>query len=182
MIRILHNPAAVLRRIVAARSSLVALYGFAVLEAAILPVPIEAVIAPYMQMRRDILWQIAAIALAGYVTAGVIGFGIGAFFYDEIGAPVIAALGWQGEVAGVEAFLGRYGFWAMIAMGLTPLPTQLGTIMAGALGVPPLSFLAAIILSRGSRNFGVALLVKLYGDRVVRYFVHRRRRKSQPPR
>ena len=74
----LRSPAAALDRIVHARASLVALFGFAYLEAAFLPVPIEAVTAPYMQMRRDILWLIAAVALGGYVAAALTGYGIGA--------------------------------------------------------------------------------------------------------
>jgi membrane protein YqaA with SNARE-associated domain len=163
----------VLDRIVHARASLVALFGFAYVEAAVLPVPIEAVTAPYMQMRRDILWLIAAVALAGYVTAALTGYAIGAFFYEEVGEPLFATLGWEPGVAEAEAFFGRYGFWAVILMALTPLPTQAGMIVAGALGVPLASFLAAILLARGARTFGVALLVLLWGDRVVRWFVAR---------
>jgi membrane protein YqaA with SNARE-associated domain len=170
----LRNPAAVLDRIVHARASLVALFGFAYLEAAVLPVPIEAVTAPYMELRRDILWLIAAIALGGYVAAALTGYAIGAFFYDEVGGPLIAMLGWQGQVAEVEGFLADHGFWAMIGMALTPLPTQLGMIVAGALGVPLPSFIVAILLARGARAFGVAALVWLYGDRVVAWFSRRR--------
>ena len=91
----LRSPAAALDRIVHARASLVALFGFAYLEAAFLPMPIEAVTAPYMQMRRDILWLIAAVALGGYVAAALTGYGIGALFYDELGGPMVASFGWQ---------------------------------------------------------------------------------------
>jgi membrane protein YqaA with SNARE-associated domain len=179
--RFLRNPAAVLDRIVHARGSLPALFGFAYLEAALLPVPIEAVIAPYMQMRRDILWVIAGVALAGYVAAALTGYGIGALAFEGVGVSLISAFGLQSRIAGAEAFVTAWGFWAMILMALTPLPTQIVMIVAGALGLPLPSFLSAILLARGARTFGVALLVFLYGDRVVHWFATRRTRNVRRP-
>lgn len=171
--RWLRDPSHLLDRIVHARSSLVALFGFSFLEGAILPVPIEAVIVPFMALRRDILWWIAGIALAGFFASALVGYAIGALFYDQVGAPLIAAMGWHERFAGIESFLEAYGFWAVIALGLTPLPTQILMIGAGAFGVPVAAFVTAVLLGRGARNFGVAALVFCFGDQVVQYFRHR---------
>lgn len=177
----LRDPSHLLDRIVHARSSLAALFGFAFLEGAVLPIPIEAVIVPFMQLRRDILWWIAGIALAGFFASALVGYGIGAFFYDQLGAPLIAAMGWQARFAEVESFLRAYGFWAVAALGVTPLPTQILMIGAGAFGVPFPAFTAAVLLARGARNFGAAALVFFLGDRVVRYVQRRRRPKAMSP-
>jgi membrane protein YqaA with SNARE-associated domain len=159
-----------LRRIVDARSAPAALFVFAFLEGAFLPVPIEAVIAPYMQMRRDAIWRIAAIALAGFFASAAVGYAVGALFLETIGAGVIATMGWTEQFAEVEEFLGNHGFWAMIGLAFTPLPTQVAMIAAGAFGLPLDQFALAVLLGRGCRVFGVALLVRIWGDRVVGWF------------
>ncbi len=168
-----------LHRIANARSSLAALYAFAVVEGIMLPIPIEAVIMPFMQLRRDLLWRIAAVALAGYYTAAITGYAIGALFFDQIGAPLIASMGWQQSFADLEAFFAEHGFISIVALGLTPLPAQLLMIGAGAFGVPLLSFTAAILLGRGARTFGAGALIYFFGDRVAHYFHRRRTRKNR---
>lgn len=183
----MRDPKQLLYRIVHARSSFVALFGFAFLEGALLPIPIEAVIVPFMQLRRDILWYIPAIALAGFFVSALLGYAIGAFFFDQLGAPLIAWMGWEAQFAEIERFLGDYGFWAVVALGLTPLPTQILMIGAGAFGVGFPAFVTAVLLARGARNFGVAALVYFFGDRVVHWFSGDRnapaaRPEDQPPR
>ena len=188
----LRDPREFLHRVVHRRFALPALFGYAYLEGAILPIPIEAVIVPFMQLRRDILWLIPAIALAGFFASALTGFAIGALFYDQLGAPLIAWMGWEAQFHEAEAFLHDWGFLAVMALGFTPLPTQILMIGAGAFGVPTLSFVVAVLLARGARNFGVGLLVYLYGDRVVHWFQKRhghapeapgaRPESDQPPR
>lgn len=172
------EPSRFFDKIVHARSSLLALFGFAFLEGAILPIPIEAVIVPFMQLRREALWRIAAVALAGFFASAMLGYIIGVFFYDQLGAPLIEMLGWQDQFADAEVFLNDYGFWAVVMLGLTPLPTQILMIGAGALGVPVWGFIPAVLLSRGARNFGAAALVYFFGDRVVHFFAPK---KDPPP-
>ncbi len=174
----LRDPREFLHRVVHRRFALPALFGYAYLEGAILPIPIEAVIVPFMQLRRDILWLIPAIALAGFFASAITGFAIGALFYDQLGAPLIEWMGWQAQFREAEAFLHDWGFLAVVALGFTPLPTQILMIGAGAFGVPWLSFVVAVLISRGVRNFGVASLVYLYGDRVVHWF---HRHHGHPP-
>lgn len=179
----LRDPAKLLYRIAHARSSLLALFLFAFLEGAILPVPIEAVIVPFMQMRRDILWRIASTALAGFFASSMLGYGIGALFYDQLGAPMIAFFDLRAQFSEAVAFMAAYGFWAVLALGFTPLPTQILMIGAGAFGIPLLVFVVAVLLARGTRNFGAAALVYQFGDSVVRYFApdHRASDEDQTP-
>jgi membrane protein YqaA with SNARE-associated domain len=139
----------------------------------LLPIPIEAVLAPFMQMRRDIIWWVATLALAGFVTAALMGYGVGALFQDEVGHPIIRSMGWESQYEEAAEFLEGSGFWALLAIGLTPVPTQIVMIGAGALAVPLYFFVPAILLARGLRCYGLGLLVHLYGDRVVAYFTRR---------
>lgn len=169
-----------LQRVVRARSAQVALFGFAFLEATALPVPVEAVMVPYMQMRRDIIWRIALIALAGFMCSALMGYMIGAALYEVAGAPLLEWMGWTGAFETVQARLARDGFVAMLVVGLAPLPTQAVMIGAGSVGIPLELFVGAIATARGLRYLAVALLVYFYGDRVVAWFERRAAARGLP--
>lgn len=170
----LGSPAAWLRRIARARRGPAVLFCASFLEGVILPLPLEAVLAPYMQLRRDILWRIATVGLAGFVAAALLGYGLGALLYDEVGASFVRAMGWRDEFAEVEAFLADYGFLALILATVTPIPTQAAMIGAGAVGYPLAWFALAMVVARGARYYGLALLVLIYGDRVAARIAGRR--------
>jgi membrane protein YqaA with SNARE-associated domain len=72
-LKTLGSPSFWLRRVVDARAGQGMLFGASFLEGLILPIPLEAVLAPYMQMRRDILWRIATIGVLGFVCAALAG-------------------------------------------------------------------------------------------------------------
>ena len=40
--------------------------------------------APYMQLRRDRVWLIAAVGLAGFLTSALVGYLIGALLFAAI--------------------------------------------------------------------------------------------------
>lgn len=162
-----------LQRVVRARSAQVALFGFAFLEATALPIPVETVMVPYMQMRRDIIWRIALIALAGFMCSALLGYVVGAALYEVVGARLLEWMGWSAAFETVQLRLARDGFLAMLLVGLTPLPTQAVMIGAGSVGVPLEQFVAAIVVARSLRYLAVALLVYFYGDRVVAWFERR---------
>lgn len=162
-----------LERVVNARYAQLALFWFAFLEATALPIPVEAVMVPYMQMRRDIIWRIALIALAGFMCSALLGYAVGNLLFETVGERFLGWMGWEGHFEAVQARLAVDGFWAMLVVGLTPLPTQVVMIGAGSVGVSLEQFFAAILVARGLRYFGVGLLVWLYGDRVVHWFERR---------
>lgn len=179
----LSDPGAWLSRIARARSGLWILFVFGLLEAAFLPLPIEAVLVPYMQIRRDRIWWIAGVALAAFLVVSLAGYAIGYFFFEEIGLPVVDFIGAEDAFEEAKTYLLEHGFWALIVVVVTPVPAPFAMIGGGALGYPVLPFLAAMILARGVRYLVEACLVLWFGDRVVRFFTRRRRAQAaQPPR
>jgi membrane protein YqaA with SNARE-associated domain len=94
--------------------------------------------------------------------------------FDDVGAPIIARMGWEAEFARAEVMLGKYGFWALALIAVTPIPTQIAMLVAGSLGYPVFFFALAMGVARGARYYGLALLVSLYGDRVVAWIGRRR--------
>lgn len=162
-----------LERVVRARSAQLALFWFSFLEATALPIPVETVMVPFMQMRRDLIGRIALIALAGFMCSALLGYLVGAVLFEVAGAPLIEWMGWSGHFQSVQARLADDGFIAMLLVGMAPLPTQAVMIGAGSIGVPIGQFVAAIVVARSLRYLAVGLLVYFYGDRVVAWFARR---------
>lgn len=174
--------AALFDRIVRARSAMLALYWLAFLEGAVLPVPLEAAMAPYMQLRRDRVWLIAAVGLAGFLTSALVGYLIGALLFDQVGPQILDYMGWQEQFVWVQDRIETYGFIALVILGAIPVPTQVGMIGAGALGFPLWLFLPAVSIVRGLRYFGLAFAVLRWGDGVEKWMRRRTRRNRRAAR
>jgi membrane protein YqaA with SNARE-associated domain len=143
------------------------------IESSVFPIPPDVLMIPMILARPSRAWLIAGIALVSSVLGGMLGYAIGAFAYQEIGQPILAALG-KGEA--MEAFSTRFndfGFWAVLTAGVTPFPYKVITIMSGWTAMPLGTFIATSILARGIRFFLVAALLWKFGA-PVRDFIERR--------
>ena len=143
------------------------------IESSVFPIPPDVLMIPMILARPSRAWLIAGIALVSSVLGGMLGYAIGAFAYQEIGQPILAALG-KGEA--MEAFSTRFndfGFWAVLTAGVTPFPYKVNTIMSGWTAMPVGTFIATSILARGIRFFLVAALLWKFGA-PVRDFIERR--------
>jgi membrane protein DedA with SNARE-associated domain len=83
-------------------------------------------------------------------------------------------MGWESAFAEFQAWFATDGFWAILAIGLVPIPFQVAMVTAGAAGYPLLLFMLAATLARGIRYFGLAWLVYLVGDRALDLWRRRR--------
>ena len=142
-------------------------------ESSVFPIPPDVLMIPMILARPSRAWLIAGIALISSVLGGMLGYAIGAFAYESIGQPVLAALG-KGEA--IEAFNTRFndfGFWAVLTAGVSPFPYKVITIMSGWTGMPLGTFVATSILARALRFFLVAGLLWKFGA-PIRGFIERR--------
>lgn len=142
-------------------------------ESSVFPIPPDVLMIPMILARPSRAWLIAGVALVSSVLGGMLGYAIGAFAYESIGQPILAALG-KGEA--MEAFNTRFndlGFWAVLTAGVTPFPYKVITIMSGWTAMPLGTFIATSILARGIRFFLVAALLWKFGG-PVRDFIERR--------
>lgn len=155
------------------RHALWALALVAFLESSVFPIPPDLLMIPMILARPSRAWLIALVALVASVLGGLLGYAIGAFFYDSIGAPILEAMG---KADAMEAFNTRFndfGFWAVLTAGVTPFPYKVITIMSGWTGMPLATFVATSILARALRFFLVAALLWKFGA-PVRDFIERR--------
>ncbi|MCE8005843.1 YqaA family protein [Aestuariivita sp.] len=149
------------------------LAGIAFIESSVFPIPPDVLMIPMILARPSRAWLIAFVALVASVLGGMMGYAIGAFAYEGLGQPILAALG---KADAMEAFNTRFndfGFWAVLTAGITPFPYKVITIMSGWTGMPLATFIATSILARGFRFFIVAWLLWTFGA-PIRDFIERR--------
>lgn len=139
-------------------------------ETIIVPIPIELVLIPFMVTNRERLWRTAAMVTAGCLAASAAGYGIGYLFFDTVGREAIQQFGWSTQMEEFRSLFNEYGFWAIVAVGVIPIPFQTAMLAAGAAGYSILLFMLAAAIARGIRYFGLALLVHLVGDRAEAFW------------
>ena len=151
-----------------------ALFGLAFAESSFFPIPPDVLlIALTLGKPRRAYW-FAAVCSVASVLGGILGYGIGLWFYEAIGARVIEMYGVAAEYGRVAQLYDDYSGWAVGIAGFTPIPYKVFTIAAGAFRIQFGIFLLASALSRSARFFLVAALIQRFGPTVKplidRYF------------
>ena len=142
-------------------------------ESSIFPIPPDILMIPMILARPNRAFLIASVCLIASVLGGIAGYAIGALFYDQIGAPILAALGKADAMAEFNTRFNDLGFWPVLIAGLTPFPYKVITIMSGWTGLPLGTFIVTSIIARGVRFFVIAALLRQFGA-PLRDFIERR--------
>jgi membrane protein YqaA with SNARE-associated domain len=145
----------------------------AFVESSVFPIPPDVLMIPMILARPSRAWLIASVALVASVLGGMLGYAIGAFFYDSIGQPILQAMGKADAMEAFNARFNDFGFWAVLGAGITPFPYKVITIMSGWTGMPIYTFVATSILARAMRFFAVAALLRIFGA-PIRGFIEKR--------
>jgi len=149
-----------------------ALFVLAFAESSFFPVPPDVLlIALALSIPARSLY-FAAIASVGSVLGGILGYGIGLYFMQFIGAHIINLYGLGDKFDYIQGLYRHYDAWAVAIAGFTPIPYKVFTITAGAFRINFFVFVAASALSRSARFFIIALLIKKYG-KPIRVFIER---------
>jgi len=143
------------------------------IESSVFPIPPDVLMIPMILARPSRAWLIALVALVSSVIGGLLGYAIGALAYEQIGQPILEALGKGDAMAEFSTRFNNFGFWAVLTAGVTPFPYKVITIMSGWTAMPLGTFIATSILARGLRFFIVAALLWKFGA-PIRDFIERR--------
>lgn len=150
-----------------------ALAGVSFSESSFFPIPPDVLLIPMVLARRDKAWQLAGICTLASVLGGVLGYAIGALFYDTIGMWLMKFYGYTDQVEGFRAFYAKWGSLAILIKGLLPIPYKIVTITSGFSGYDIVWFVVLSALTRGARFYGEAWALWHYGE-PVREFLERR--------
>lgn len=135
------------------------------LESTIVPIPLEAVMVPLMQARRESLWKIALMATIGCVIGAIFGYALGFYLFDMIGQWLIDTFFSQDQFENVKQNMQSQGFWFVMTLGIAPIPFQVAMLAAGATKFSLPLFLLATVIARAIRYFGLAIVVYYAGDK-----------------
>jgi len=142
-------------------------------EASVFPIPPDVLMIPMILARPSKAWLIAGVALFASVLGGLMGYAIGALFYEQIGQPVLASMGKEAAMDDFNTRFNEMGVWVVLTAGVTPFPFKVITIMSGWTGMNLATFIISAIVARGLRFFIVAALLWKFGA-PIRAFIERR--------
>jgi membrane protein YqaA with SNARE-associated domain len=143
------------------------------IESSVFPIPPDTLLVPMVLSERSKAWWYAFVCTVASILGAVLGYAIGALLFEAVAEPILNFYGYQEKF---QAFAGQYnewGFWVVLAGGVTILPFKLITIGSGATGMSLLVFVLSSIVARGIRFYAVAALVYYYGP-PVREFIEKR--------
>lgn len=146
------------------------------LESIIVPIPLEAILIPLMQARRNKLFLISTMALAGCILGALTGYTVGYFIFDAVGDQIVSLFSTEEQFQSVKQQMELNGFWFVLSVGIAPIPFQIAMLAAGALQYSIFYFLLATTLARAIRYYGLALFVLLAGNQAEKLF--KRHKKS----
>lgn len=135
------------------------------LESTVVPIPIETLLIPVTQMRRDQAWWIATMATIGCIGGALIAYAVGYWLFAAFEPQILGWFDNPDVFTEIQARMHTEGFWFIVLAGIAPIPLQLAMLAAGVSGYHLGLYVIAIALSRVLRYFGIAWLVLTFGDR-----------------
>lgn len=141
-----------------------ALAAFAFAEASFFPIPPDVMLLPMMLADRRRAFRLAAWCAFWSVMGGMMGYAIGALFWNTAGVWLIGVL--HIPLEQVENLRQRYAesAYLIVVQGLTPVPYKIVTIASGLAGVPFFLFMLYSAVTRSLRFIVVeGLLVHFFG-------------------
>ena len=136
-------------------------------ESSFFPIPPDVMVIPMVISKRTDFKKIFLITTIFSVLGGMLGYVIGAFFF-EFGAQIMNFYGYEDKLYNLkESLIKNDGFYAWLGIlflaGFTPLPYKVFTIASGLISFNFLIFVLISLISRGLRFFLVSYLSYKFG-------------------
>ncbi len=136
-----------------------------VVESWFMPIIIEPFMILPVLAKPKSWFRIATIVTVFSVIGGIAGYLTGMFFFDIIGARLVALYGAQEYLEKTMTMFNDNVFWVIFAGAFTPLPYKIFTLVGGFLHVNFFMFILASFVGRGLRFYAVAFIVAKFGER-----------------
>ena len=138
------------------------------IESSFFPIPPDVMVIPMVISKKKDFLKIFLITTIFSVLGGMLGYFIGAFFFD-LGMEVMTFYGYENKLSNLKnSLINSEGFYAWLGIlflaGFTPLPYKVFTIASGLIGFNILIFIFISLISRGLRFFVVSYLSFKFGD------------------
>lgn len=146
-----------------------ALFFIAFAESSFFPIPPDVLLIALCVGSITKSYRFALICATGSLLGAILGYAIGYWGYEFIGAPIVKFYhGEAGEAVKdkIALWYDQYGFWGTLAAAITPIPFKVFTIASGTFEYPFGEFMLAAAVGRSLRFFAVATFLFLFGAKV----------------
>jgi len=136
---------------------------FAFADGGLFPFPPHPLLALMCLAEPKKALRFAALTTLASLAGGSLGYAIGHFVYQAVGAEMLRLLHLTASFPRAACYLRAYGVEIIVFKAATPIPFMLLTMTAGFIGFPYLTFAAASLASRGVIFCGIGLLFRIFG-------------------
>jgi membrane protein YqaA with SNARE-associated domain len=134
-------------------------------ESSFFPIPPDVMLAPMCLSERTKAWRFAMVTTVTSLLGGIAGYAIGFFVFEQV-EPWLHQMGYWDAYLNGKQWFDRWGVWAVLVAGFSPIPYKIFTISAGAAVLNFPGFVLASLVGRGARFFLVAGLIRAGGERM----------------
>jgi len=146
-----------------------ALFLVAFVEASFFPLPPDIFLIAMCVAIPLKSFRYAAICSFGSVLGGGFGYGLGYWFMDSVGMPIVEWYGILEKYELVQHYFKEYDVWIVAIAGFTPIPYKLFTITAGSVHASFITFMVVSLFARSARFFLVAGLIWKFGPGIKQF-------------
>ena len=126
-------------------------------------IPPDVMLAPMTLAKPEKAWFYAGLTTITSVLGGLLGYLIGMYAFEII-EPWLQTAGYMNSYYLAEQWFEKWGFWAILLAGFTPIPYKIFTIASGVAGMALIPFVIGSTIGRGLRFFLVAGLMHWGGE------------------
>lgn len=144
------------------------LFVIAFVESSVFPIPPDILLIPLVLFNPSLGLYYASVSTIGSVLGGIAGYYIGL----KGGRPVALKLFSENKINRVENYFERYGAWAVLIAGFSPIPYKIFTIASGIVRLDVKCFIVASAIGRASRFFAEAAIIMIWGEQILQLLVN----------
>jgi membrane protein YqaA with SNARE-associated domain len=145
------------------------------LEAMIVPVFPEIMLAPMIIADRMRAWRLAAICTVSSVAGGLAGYAIGVFLFDSVGRAIIEFYGAGDGFESLRHSFNESGPLMILIGAVSPIPYKVITITSGVAGLDLWTFVFYGLIGRALRYFVPCGLFYFFGP-IAGEFIEKHKR------
>ncbi len=147
-----------------------ALFLLAFAESSFFPIPPDVLLIALALSRPRRSWYYAALCSLGSVLGGMAGYGIGYFFWETIGRPIITLYHAEAAFARVQSYYQDNALFYVFTAAFTPIPYKVFTLAGGICQIRFWQDLVlGSLLGRSLRFFLVAALFFFFGPPIKQF-------------
>ena len=128
-------------------------------ESFFFPIPPDILLIPLALLDPQNALLYGLIVVIGSIIGGIIGHQLG----NKFGRKILSTLRLAPNKK-IETVFDKYGFWAIVVAGITPIPYKIFSISAGIMHYQIKLFILASLIGRGVRFFSIAIAIYFLGE------------------